>query len=303
MQASLMVLAVLLSQADTAPPLSSDRPAVSRQDDGVTLSHCLISLSEEAKVPAKESGQIVKIYVKDGQLVTKDQMLAQIDDVHSQMEYRVAEKEYLVAKEQSENDINVRYSQAAADVARAQVLTGEEANRRMAGSVTQAQMREWQLTHKKFLLEIEQAQFKMRTDKLEADAKKTKMDASQENINRRQIKAPLDGVVVDLKLHDGEWVQPGDTLLRILRVDRLRIEGFLKAADYAPAELLNKSVTVSVDLAHGRREPFKGKVVFVSPVVEAGGEFLVRVEVLNREENGFWILRPGLISEMTIHLK
>jgi macrolide-specific efflux system membrane fusion protein len=317
MQLALLLAGMLLAQPGTnsrpfeLPPLSqsygdlpgSQKPEVKASADAVTLLHCLISLSEESQVPAKESGQLTKINVKDGDQVTKDQVLVHIDDAHSRMEYRAAERKYVAAKVLSENDINVQYSQAAADVAEAQVLTGEEANRRVRGSVTESQMREWRLTHRKFLLEIKQARFKMQTDAMEAEVRKAEMDAAQENIDRRQIKAPLDGVVVDLKHHEGEWVQPGDTVLRILRVDRLRIEGFLKASEYDPVELVNRPVTVTVTLAHDRQEKFQGKVSFVNPTVEAGGEFRVRVEVLNRKENEFWLLRPGQTAEMTIHLK
>jgi macrolide-specific efflux system membrane fusion protein len=317
MQLALLLTGLLLTQPGTGtgaidiPSMrrpygelpGAQRPEVKVSADAVTLTHCLISLSEEAQVPAKEGGQLTKIHVKDGDQVTKDQLLAQIDDAHSQMEYRAAERKYVAAKVLSENDINVQYSEAAADVAAAQVLTGEEANRRVRGSVTEAQMREWRLMHRKFLLEIKQARFKMQTDSMEAEVRKAEMDAAQENIDRRQIKAPLGGVVVDLKHHEGEWLQPGDTVLRILRVDRLRIEGFLKASEYDPAELANRPVTVTVTLAHGRQEKFQGKVIFVNPTVEAGGEFRVRVEVLNRKENDFWLLRPGQTAEMTIHTK
>ena len=52
--------------------------------------------------------------------------------------------------------------------------------------------------------------------------------------NRRKVRAPIDGVIVELKRHRGEWVAAGDTLLRLLRMDRLRIEGFINAKDYVP---------------------------------------------------------------------
>lgn len=317
MQLVLLLSGMLLAQPGASPrvlevpPVSrsygdlpgGQKPEVKASADAVILSHCLISVSEEAQVPAKESGQLTKINVKDGDQVVKDQLLVQIDDAHSRMEYRASERKYVAAKVLAENDINVQYSQAAADVAEAQVFTGEEANRRVRGSVTESQMREWRLTHRKFLLEIKQARFKMQTDAMEAEVRKAEMDAAQENIDRRQIKAPLDGIVVDLKHHEGEWVQPGDTVLRLLRVDRLRIEGFLKASEFDPVELANRPVTVTVTLAHDRQEKFQGKVIFVNPSVEAGGEFRVRVEVLNRKENEFWLLRPGQTAEMTIHLK
>ena len=41
-------------------------------------------------------------------------------------------------------------------------------------------------------------------------------------------------------------------------------------------------------------------ITFVNPLVQAGGEYRVWAEVVNRQENGEWLLRPGLEAEMTI---
>jgi hypothetical protein len=43
-------------------------------------------------------------------------------------------------------------------------------------------------------------------------------------------------------------------------------------------------------------------VVFVNPLVLPGGDFRVRAEVVNRMEQGQWVLRPGLEAEMVIDL-
>jgi macrolide-specific efflux system membrane fusion protein len=98
----------------------------------------------------------------------------------------------------------------------------------------------------------------------------------------------------------GEWVEPGNEVLRLVRLDRLRIEGFLNASDFSPSEVSNRPVRVTVELARGRKETFQGKIVFVNPLVQAGGVYRVWAEVVNRMENNQWLLRPGLLAEMTI---
>ncbi|MGE0610128.1 MAG: hypothetical protein AB7O62_23755, partial [Pirellulales bacterium] len=91
-------------------------------------------------------------------------------------------------------------------------------------------------------------------------------------------------------------------VLRIVRLDRLRVEGFLNASEHNPHEVMNRPVLVEVPLAHGRVEQFRGKVVFVSPLVEADGEFRVWAEVVNRTEGDQWLLLPGLNAAMSIEL-
>ena len=72
---------------------------------------------------------------------------------------------------------------------------------------------------------------------------------------------------------------------------------------YDPAEIENRPVTVTIDLAHGRQATFPGKVVFVRPSEEAGGTFLVRGEVTRPEGSTTWSLRPGMSARMTIQVR
>ncbi|HEY1068118.1 MAG TPA: HlyD family efflux transporter periplasmic adaptor subunit, partial [Pirellulales bacterium] len=96
----------------------------------------------------------------------------------------------------------------------------------------------------------------------------------------------------------GEWVNPGDPVVRILRIDRLRVEALLNARDFGP-EIAGSLVTLDVTMPGGKREQFPGKLVFVHPEIEpVTGNFRVWAEVENRQ----LMLRPGLIANMTIHL-
>jgi multidrug efflux pump subunit AcrA (membrane-fusion protein) len=130
-----------------------------------------------------------------------------------------------------------------------------------------------------------------------------KCDAAAEAVNRRQITSPLDGEVVEVKKNAGEWVQAGETVAHVVRLDRLRIQGFLYATEFEHGEIAGRPVSVTVQLARGHQETFSGKVVFVDPLIAARGRFRVRAEVTNRQANGQWLLLPGLNAEMTIQLK
>jgi macrolide-specific efflux system membrane fusion protein len=277
--------------------------------DTVTIQHCMVSAYSggDVPVPAKEAGVLTEILVKEGQQVARGQLLAQIDDARQQIEYKAARFKLDVAKEQASNDISVRYARKESEVNLYVYKKNAEANEKVPGSVAATDLRQKYLEWERATLGIEQSDLKLRTDKLEAKVKEAEMDAAAEGVERRKIKAPLDGLIVEIKRHEGEWVQlgMGDTVLRILRMDRLKIEGFLSAAEYSPAEVANRPVTVTVELAHGRVETFPGAIKYVSSEVEGGSErtFKVYAEVFNRQENDFWLLRPGLSADMTIHLR
>jgi multidrug efflux pump subunit AcrA (membrane-fusion protein) len=289
--ALVLVAALAPAQAAAAPPATAE------------LSNCLVALIEEAQVPAQEAGVLKKILVREGQAVEADQLLAQIDDAKAQMELLVATAKHKVAQEKAGDDINIRYAQAAWETAKAEYAFNEAANKRQPGSVPQVRMNELWLKCRETELSIDKAKLEWRGAAHEADAAKAEADAARENIHRRRIQSPLAGVVVVLQRHEGEWVTPGDPVLRVIRVDRLWVEGYLSASELSRAEVEDRPVTVAVELARGRRVSLAGKIVFANPTTDAGGKFLIRAEVANQNTGGHWLLNPGLNASMSIALK
>ena len=80
-----------------------------------------------------------------------------------------------------------------------------------------------ELEYQKAVLGAEQATEEHVTDGLTAKAKKAEVDAAEVALTRRILRAPFDGVVVQVHRRQGEWVSPGDPVMQIVRTDRLRI--------------------------------------------------------------------------------
>ena len=98
---------------------TTDTSAARPPGRGATLQTCLVSLIEEAEVPAQEEGVLYELAVREGTRVSKGQMLGRVSDRAEQFRKQLAASAYRAAKEKSENDINVRYATAAAKVAEA----------------------------------------------------------------------------------------------------------------------------------------------------------------------------------------
>lgn len=277
-------------------------PAVAPAES-VTLGNCLLSLSEEAQVPAQEAGVLMKVPVREGQQVAAGDLLAQIDDQIPQRQYDVALYKLKVAEKQAGDDVDVRYAQAAYWVAKKKLEKYLQANAKTPGTIPETEVDLQRLERDKFQLAYEKAQKDLAVAALQREVSAAEWAAAKVNVQRRKITAPLQAVVVELTRHEGEWVQAGEPVMRLVRVDLLRVEGFLNASKYRDDEIQNRPVEVLVTLPHGRREMFSGKIVYVKPLVEAGGDRLIRAEVSNRKEGGAWVLLPGMGAEMTIQLK
>jgi multidrug efflux pump subunit AcrA (membrane-fusion protein) len=275
---------------------SSSQPAPTQAKIG----RCLVSLLADRQVSAQEAGLLVSLAIQEGSQVKENGLLGQINDSQAQMQKRVATAEHEVAKKKAADDVNVRYAEAAKRVAESEYMIKKTANDKVPGAVPIVEMQKLLLTVEQAALQIEKSKHEQTIARYEADAYEAKVDVAEDAINRRKILSPIDGEVVEIFVRPGEWVEPGNVVFRVLRMDRLRIEGFLNAAHFSPSEINARPVTVEVKLARGRTERFQGKVVFVNPVVQAGGDYRVWAEVDNRQENGEWLLRPGLEAEMTI---
>jgi len=292
---SLLVLVVCLPLAGAAP--------ASRDPE---IKNCLLTLIEELPLPAREPGPLAAMEATEGMQVKKGMTLGHIDDSDAVAQKKVKSFESAAATEKASSDIDITFAKAATKVAIAELEVSKEANRRAANAVTVVDINRLDLTVTKSELSIDKAIKDQNVDKLTAKVKEAEVEAADLAIQRRQLVAPFDGVVVKVYRHTGEWVSPGDAVMRIVYLEHLYVEGFLNASDYAPEEIEGCKVSVDVELAHGRHVKVPGKIVFASPLVQAGGEYQVKAEVKNRtvdgQEGSAWILRPGLNATMTIHL-
>ncbi len=261
------------------------------------IPHCLVSLINEVQLPAKEGGVIVAINVKPGSVVEKGEVLAEIDSSLAKTQKKVAENQYKAAYEQAHNDVDVRTNEAAVGVAKAEYEEGVEANKKLKNTITDSEMRRRLFTWKRATLQVEQAVQQMRIDAITAVVRGAELAAADLSIERRKVASPLSGTVVEVNRHIGEWAAPGEVVMHVVNLERLRVEGFVKVHEFAPHEIFGKPVTVKV-----QEENFIGKINFVSPVVKANQEYRISAEIENKKKLGFWLLRPGVTTSMTINL-
>ncbi|MCE9603448.1 MAG: HlyD family efflux transporter periplasmic adaptor subunit [Planctomycetia bacterium] len=294
-----------LPQGGAIPPSSANGSSANSAALGGTaavpvLRHCVVKLIDQVTVSVQEPGIVTALEVREGMMVEAEAQVGRVSDSQSRMAKLVAEAEHKIAQDRAGNDIEIRYAESAAKVAEFEYRAGLQANQKAANSISQVKLQEMALSYEKAQRQIEQAQHNLQISKEEAEAKRVEVDAAEDSVRRRQITSPIGGEVVEVPVHVGEWVQPGDPIFRIIRLDQLAVEGFLRAADYTPGEIVGKPVVVELLLARGRPMQFTGKVTFVHPEIDGRGQFRVKAEVTNVAENGQYLLRPGHDVDMAI---
>ncbi len=293
----LIALALLVAQV-----AGSDANQNASPGSVPVLTGCIVKLQNDIKLPAKEPGVLVQLSVDEGSQVRAGDVIGKIDDSEPRMQKQVANYALSAAVKRYRDDVEIRFQKAAADVAEAEHEVLLEANRKAEGAVSQSDIRRAKLEHTKAVLGIEKTLHDQELAKYEAFTKKAELEATDLAIERRAIHAPFDGEVVALYQHQDEWVSPGDPIVRLVRLDTMHVEGAVDQKSYDPHEVRDCDVTIEVEMARGRKMSFPGRIKSVSPLIDHRGTYRVRAEVVNRQENGRWLLRDGLTATMTIHL-
>jgi macrolide-specific efflux system membrane fusion protein len=296
--AASLVLAVL---AVAAPPAST-----ANRSNQVTLENCLISAFDQVQVPGREAGVLVRLdpqTSKEGTEIKEGDLLGELDSEDLLVKEESARLEIDVAKAQAESEAELQATVKSKDVAEAELKSAQDANRRSPGSISDNDIRRLRFTVEKIGYEIELRRLERANYGRTAKIKEAQLKAVQVEIARRKLISPLDGVVVERMKHEGEWVQPGETVLKVVRLDKLRVEGFVPAEKYSPQSIAGAKVLVSVEMPGGGVETAEGVIEFVSPVVEASGEYRVWTEIENRRVKEHWLFRPGTVARMDVVLK
>ncbi len=262
----------------------------------IVIESAQVTLIDQVRVPTKESGVLAVLSVREGDVVKAGQLLGTMESDREQVAKDEAVLEFQIAEEKALSDVDVRLARKTQEVAKTELRRAQESVVRFPKSISQTELDRLQLTADKSELEIEKAQRDQKLARLDRDLRAKRVDATSLEIDRRRIVAPIDGMVVAVVHKQGEWLNPGDPVLRILRLDKLRVEGFLNATKVS-SNVLGQPVRLTVELPDNRRETFDGKIVFVDPEIEpVTGQFRVWAEVRNRD----LLLSPGRHGSLEI---
>jgi multidrug efflux pump subunit AcrA (membrane-fusion protein) len=272
----------------------------------INVPNCFVAVAEQADLPPLEAGVIREVAVHDGDLVAEHQLLVQLDDRKACCEQAVAQAKADAARTKAEAaDINIKYAKKAKEVADADFAGNKAANDKVPGSVPAEKMRELDLKRTETALSIDKAIADQKVAAAEARVAEAELEAAKVTVERHKVTSPIAGKVNEIKAHKGEAVQPTQPVVHVVNLDNVWVEGRVPSALFTRGEIDGQDVTVDVLIKGKDKRTFPGKVVFVKPLTDSGGHYMVRASVQNEKLNGLnaWLLNPGMQAEMNIKLR
>ncbi|MCF0234890.1 MAG: HlyD family efflux transporter periplasmic adaptor subunit, partial [Thermoguttaceae bacterium] len=148
---------------------------------------------------------------------------------------------------------------------------------------------------------VAKAKFDLEVSQEKVEVSKAQLNAAEVQIENRKLVSPIDGFIDDVLANEGEWLREGDKVLRIIRLDKVQINGNVDAERYAPEEIDGKPATVYVKRPGAAVQTLPGKIVYVRQVVESG-RYYFYADVQNaKNASGYWALNPGAMVTIVIH--
>jgi len=106
---------------------------------------------------------------------------------------------------------------------------------------------------------------------------RAQLAASQAALDDLILKAPIEGTVSRVNLHNGEWVLPGQTILTISDLDHLRVETTDLSERSVPGVAVDQVVIVSVEALN---QEITGRVIEIAPLADTiGGDVVYRTTI------------------------
>lgn len=188
---------------------------------------------QEVEVGAQVSGQLKRLSVKEGDVVTKGQLLAEIDQDISLNSLSQAEANYTVLKAQ--------VSAAKADLSQKKRDYGRYSQLALTNAIS-----EKDLADAKTNYVVSQAKL----DQLEAELIKAQIDVktAKKNLTFTQITAPIDGTVMDVISKEGQTLiasLQAPVIMHIAELSQMTVEAKVSEADIVKV-MKGSPVTFSV---------------------------------------------------------
>ena len=220
---------------------------------------------DQTIVKARVAGRLAEVLVREGDRVTKDQLLARFEA--NELQSKVNERQSALdaaradarwtARDRSDKETLANrniVSQSAADQARA---TAE--NRASMVAVSEAQL-----------------------------------EVAKRNLADAEVRAPFDGVVGERIANQGESLPIDGKILALLDTSHVEVAAQMPAADVVR---LKVDQPTSLTLEGFGERVFNGRITRISPTTQAGSRSIpVYVEVTDRNEG----LRGGLFATGTV---
>jgi len=225
-----------------------------------------IQPAKDIKISPYISGEVVKLFVKEGDYVSKGEKLAKIDP---EIYLRAYEKTEASLKTSQANQASsqARLAQSKAQLSKSELDFNRNKTLWDKKVISDADFEAAKSAYEVAVAEVDAAQESFKSSKFQVSSARASLKEAKENLNRTTIYAPNAGTVSKLNIEVGERVtgasqfSAGTEIMRIANLDVLEVNVEVNENDIVRVSMLDTAI-IEVD-AYLNRE-FKGLVTEIA---------------------------------------
>lgn len=272
---------IVWPRAEEPPPRPATVTVVRGDIESTVAASGMLEAGGSVDVGAQVSGQLNKLHVKLGNVVSEGDLLAEIDSfIPSQ---RVASQEAnLEALEANTASLEASLELERGNLARQERLMKAQATTEVA--------------YDGAILRLAQAKASLTRHYLQMDQAKASLEEARERLSYTRISAPVAGTIVKVLTQEGQTLNATQTTPIILQIGDLSTIRVIAKIPEADVALLSDGMRAYFTTASGGNRRWEARLLEVSPIPEASGGLgsLTFFDALLEVDNSDGALLPGM---------
>ncbi|MCD6065777.1 MAG: secretion protein HlyD [Bacteroidetes bacterium] len=270
----------------------------------------------EVKISSDVSGEIIEMLVKEGDAVTKGQLLCQIKpDTYESALDRVSAS--VNSSKSNLENTKAQLAQAKANFANAQANYNRNKKLFDQGTISQSEFDAVKAQYEGAIATVKAAEETVNSAQYNINSAQASLKEANENLSRTKIYAPVSGTVSKLNVEKGERVQgvqgfQGTEIMRLANLNEMEVNVEVNENDIIRVKK-NDTSLIEVDAYKDRK--FKGIVTEIANSANTTGitadqvtNFSVKIRVLQESykdllNSNTAPFRPGMSATVEIQTK
>ena len=259
-----------------------------------------LDLLDRVTVSASVDGVIKTISGRIGSPIHKDKLLVQLDTDRRMLELKAKKNEHQALKIKSENDSRAKTGEAREASARFNLKKLQEVNYRVrvpALEIARAESQVKEATQERLGARQEMSQFQF-----EARASYDEAQLLEFDLAKSSIRSQYDGIISRIEKRVGEFVEAGQPIVEVYRMDRLIGVVLINHEQLPPESAIGVGGKLTID-HDGETLTRDISIVRILPRLDIDGKYRAFIELDNEKSSaGNWLLLPGMTGNATFTL-
>lgn len=208
-------------------------------------------------------GVVSKVLIKEGQKVKKGDDLLHLEN---QLQLKEVQRRNTLLNDRSKLQTSTHNKEVMAEL-----MNNNRQLHNYMGAVSREEVRRIEMQYAGVEGDETAAKQEKKREEIE-------LNMAQRELERRILRSPIDGVITELAIEQGEWAQPGKMVLHIVDTTKSFLEVNINVNDIYSRDLKQNS-KLTIQFKAGNNDIQKiGTVTFISPMVDKSSS-LVRVKI------------------------